>query len=145
MRLLTFRECKTRLPAGKIRRLFELVVDGEADPGWQGSVNLILTTDRRIRKLNREFLGKDSATDVLSFNIDDPQSRRSVFGEIYISVDTAARQARQHGASLAREYLRLIGHGLLHLFGYDHEKKRPAARMRQREDYYLSRLEEGAS
>ena len=140
MRLLVFGESGSRLPVKRIRRLFSLIFEEEADPDWQSEVNLIFTTDHRMRSLNREFRGKKQSTDILSFNIDSPEDAGSIFGEIYISVPTAARQAKRAGHSVLREYLRLSCHGLLHLFGYDHEKHNDAAVMLEREDHFLARL-----
>ena len=139
MRLLVFGESGSRLPVKRIRKLFSLVFEEEADPDWQSEVNLIFTTDNRMRNLNREFRGKNQSTDVLSFNIDLPEDTGNIFGEIYISVPTATRQAKRAGHSVLREYLRLSCHGLLHLFGYDHEKQSDAAVMLKRENHFLTR------
>jgi probable rRNA maturation factor len=80
-----------------------------------GEVSLSLVGDREILELNREFAGEDHATDVLSFEQDSPGSL--LMGDIVISVEWAARQARQ---PLADELLHLAVHGLAHLCGYDH-------------------------
>jgi probable rRNA maturation factor len=88
----------------------------------RGTVTLVLTTDRRIRALNRTWRGVDTATDVLSFPAgDDPGPGRHL-GDLVISRDTAARQARNEGHSLSTELRVLALHGLLHLLGYDHER-----------------------
>ncbi|MFZ5980423.1 MAG: rRNA maturation RNase YbeY [Candidatus Zixiibacteriota bacterium] len=136
MKLRVYREVKARLPLKNIRFVFDEIVRREADRDWTGTVNLIITDDVCIRKLNRQFRKKDRATDVLSFNIDQPVDRDSIFGEIYISDPTVRRQARQYGVTDRDEYLRLVGHGLLHLFGYDHMKKYEAEEMRAREEFY---------
>ena len=138
MKLLVFGDSGSRLPVKKIRRLFSLILEEEADPDWQSEVNLIFTTDNRMRSLNREFRGKNQSTDVLSFNLETPADAGNIFGEIYISVPIAARQAKIPGHSLLQEYLRLSCHGLLHLFGYDHEKDSDAAVMHKREDHFLT-------
>jgi probable rRNA maturation factor len=91
---------------------------------------VLLVGDRAIRRLNRTYLGRDHPTDVLAF----PQARAfsmpgpSLLGDVVISVDTAARQAKAHGHSLDRELALLLIHGLLHLLGYDDST--PAARRR---------------
>jgi probable rRNA maturation factor len=87
-----------------------------------GTVTVVLTTDRRIRTLNRTWRGIDKATDVLSFPAgDDPGPDRHL-GDLVIARETAARQARAEGHSLATELRVLALHGLLHLLGYDHER-----------------------
>jgi len=144
MKLVIFKETKIRLPAKRLRKLFELITEEEGDPEWQSLVNVVFITDSKIRRLNREYLGRDQTTDVMSFNLDSPGEKEGVFGEIYISAGTALRQASRYGGALSEELLHLFCHGLLHLFGYDHVGKRQASLMEPREQYYLNRLEESA-
>jgi probable rRNA maturation factor len=93
-----------------------------APPAARGTVTLVLTTDRRIRTLNRTWRRVDKATDVLSFPAgDDPGPGRHL-GDVVISRDTATRQARSEGHALGTELRVLALHGLLHLLGYDHER-----------------------
>ena len=84
----------------------------------ESSVTIAFVSDRKIRELNRRFRGIDKATDVLSFPGDQLSEE---LGDIAISLETAARQARQNGLTLNGELSQLILHGLLHLLGYDHE------------------------
>ena len=93
-------------------------------------LSIVVTTDRRIRKLNREWRGKDKATDVLSFE-QDPKT--GLLGDVVVSLDTARRQAREGGRPLSEELERLLAHGLLHLLGHDHEKPADARKMAQAE------------
>jgi probable rRNA maturation factor len=86
----------------------------------RGHVSVLLTTDAVIRRLNRQFRGKNKATDVLSFPAASP-SPMKVAGDLAISVPTARGQAADRGHSLAIEIKVLMLHGLLHLAGYDHE------------------------
>ncbi len=87
-------------------------------------LSLLLCDDAFIHTLNRDYRGKDKPTDVLSFAMregegadpDDP-----TLGDVVISLDTAARQAEVRGHSTAREIQVLLVHGLLHLFGHDHQ------------------------
>lgn len=81
----------------------------------------LVTDDRELRRLNRAFLGKDYATDVLSF----PEGNAAVsLGEIAISVHRAAEQAADFGHDCETEIRILMLHGLLHLLGMDHETDR---------------------
>ena len=82
------------------------------------SATIAFVSDKTIRQLNRQFRGTDKATDVLSFPTDDDETN---LGDIAISVDTAAKQARENGLRFDEEVAQLILHGLLHLSGYDHE------------------------
>ncbi|HVP06848.1 MAG TPA: rRNA maturation RNase YbeY [Candidatus Acidoferrum sp.] len=138
MELHIFREAKTRTPGKKIQALFELVVEREGRTEHPGDVNLVFTTDQKIRVLNRKYRRKDKPTDVLSFTLDETAREGETYGEIYISAPTARRQAEQNGLNIVDEYLRLFCHGLLHLFGYDHKKASEAAHMSERENAYLA-------
>lgn len=86
-------------------------------------IGIIFVNNRVIRSINREYRGKNSATDVLSFRYDSPPSPDIPFpdGEILISVERAECQAREQGISLESELLNLLIHGICHLQGYDHE------------------------
>ncbi len=85
----------------------------------RGEVTVLLTTDAPIRRLNRQFRGKNNATDVLSFPA--AAMAGNEVGDVAISVETALRQSTACGHSLSVELKVLILHGLLHLAGYDHE------------------------
>jgi probable rRNA maturation factor len=85
---------------------------------------VVFVSDVAIRKLNREYRGKDYATDVLSFPSEAEAfevENKATLGEVVISAQRAAEQAKQNGLSFENEVQQLILHGLLHLCGYDHE------------------------
>jgi probable rRNA maturation factor len=83
---------------------------------------LVFVSDYAIKNLNRRFRGKSYATDVLSFPSEAERFEdQTNLGEIVISVQRAAAQAKKHGLSFLVEVKQLILHGLLHLSGYDHE------------------------
>jgi probable rRNA maturation factor len=138
MKMIIYKQVRTTVPRKSIDTLFATVCRGEAKSTIGGQINLVFTGDREIRRLNAEFRGKDKATDVLSFNVESAGNAKSIFGEIYVSAPTAARQAGEYGGTVQEEYLRLVCHGLLHLFGYDHIKKSDAVKMESREEKYLS-------
>ncbi len=102
----------------------------------QGEVTVLLTSDVAIRRLNRQFRGKNKATDVLSFPA--LEMVRGVAGDLAISVETARRQAREQGHALGVEIKVLMLHGLLHLAGYDHETD--SGEMARRERLLRGRL-----
>lgn len=87
--------------------------------GLGGSVSVLLSGDAELRRLNREFRGKDKPTDVLSFPAGERAGRAA--GDLAISVETASREAERLGHRLALELKVLLLHGVLHLAGYDHE------------------------
>src|SRR4029077_4099224 len=88
--------------------------------GLRGAVTVLVTTSRELQTLNRRFRHKDAPTDVLSFP-SDMVATRHFAGDVAISADIAARNARRFGHSTADEVKILTLHGLLHLAGYDHE------------------------
>jgi probable rRNA maturation factor len=86
----------------------------------QGVVNVLLTSSAEMKSLNRRFCRKDKPTDVLSFPA-EPGTQKQFAGEIAISAEIAAQNARALGHSPAEEVKILVLHGILHLRGYDHE------------------------
>ena len=90
---------------------------GIAPRAARGTVTLVITSDRRMRTLNR-----DRPTDVLSFPAGDGPGPAKHLGDLVIARETAVRQARDEGHSLSTELRVLALHGLLHLLGYDHER-----------------------
>jgi probable rRNA maturation factor len=111
-----------RLPSA--RTLSRFLASAQAALRLKGQVTVLLTTDTAIAKLNRQFRGKNKATDVLSFPTDGPirgSGSERIAGDLAVSVTTALGQAAEQGHSLATEIKVLILHGLLHLAGYDHE------------------------
>ena len=88
--------------------------------GVRGQVDVLLTTDATLRRLNRDFRGKNKPTDVLSFPAPSAFAGQHA-GDLAISLETAARQAATYNHPLAAEIKILLLHGLLHLTGFDHE------------------------
>lgn len=107
----------------------------QAAIGLRGEVDVLLTGNRTLRRLNREFRGKDKPTDVLSFPAAVPvaETPESHAGDLAISLETAQAQANEHGHSLRDEVRVLLLHGLLHLAGMDHEADRGEMAMREAE------------
>jgi len=106
-----------------------------------GVLNVVFVNDKYIRALNKAYRGKDAPTDVLSFNYDADE----LIGEVYVSVETADRQARDHKHSLGDELIRLIVHGILHVHGYDHEDDEDYKKMLKIERVVLGKVGEEVS
>lgn len=108
-------------------------------------ISFLWTGNSSIQTLNRKYRGKDNATDVLSFSQIEGDIRTNppspLLGDIVISVEKAKSQAKDFSGTLEAEMLRLSIHGMLHLFGYDHEhvSKRAAQRMQRLEDRLFKR------
>lgn len=90
------------------------------EAGLRGEINVVLTSSREVRGLNRCFRGKDESTDVLSFP-PIPTKQNDLAGDIVISTEIAQQNARRLGHDVAEEVKILVLHGVLHLAGYNHE------------------------
>ncbi len=88
--------------------------------GLSGTVEVLLTSDAELKRLNKQFRNKNKPTDILSFPT-PPQIAAEHAGDLAISLETAARQAAEHNHSLRDELRILLLHGLLHLAGEDHQ------------------------
>ncbi len=117
-----------RTTAGRVL-MMEKHTDNELD--------VLLTTDLHIQKLNKLYLKKDIPTDVMAFSQEDDK----YLGDIVISVETAMRQAQDCGHDLLTELQYLLVHGILHLLGYKDEKPAIRKAMRQKEQEILSQLD----
>lgn len=110
------------------------------DFGEKGDLNIILVSDSFMRRLNQRFTKRKGTTDVLSFSFKEDKNtkaKRSLLGEVYISVDRAGKQARDYQATFDQELKRLVAHGTLHLLGYEHNKKKDLEKMRKKEEEYI--------
>ncbi len=116
------------------------VARAAAGVGRRGdAVNVIVIDDRAMRRLNRRYRGKDKPTDVLSFPYEAGPGD-DVVGDVYVSHQTLARDARRLGVDARDLSMRIVVHGLLHVVGYDHESDADAARMERRERAALKRV-----
>jgi len=105
-------------------------------------LSIVLTDDARLQELNRDYLGIDAPTDVLSFPASetDPQTGARYLGDILISIPRAQAQAEAGGHPLAAEVQLLVVHGVLHLLGHDHAQARQKAKMWKAQAEILKRL-----
>lgn len=96
-----------------------------------GDLTVVLTDDAQLHRLNRDYLGVDAPTDVLSFPASEPDPETDTYylGDILISAPRAARQAEAAGHPLESEVRLLVVHGVLHLLGHDHTDSQEKAEM----------------
>src|SRR6185503_14097389 len=127
-------ESKYDFPAALIERAAQAALANQRE-SLEVNLSVVLTDDRRLRKLNRDYLGIDAPTDVLSFPASesdgsetDPETGARYLGDILISVPYAAKGAKQAGHPLESELQLLVVHGVLHLLGHDHARPREKAR-----------------
>ncbi len=101
-----------------------------------GHLSIVLTTDEAIHQLNRDYLGHDYPTDILTFGLEaDP-----LVAELYISVPTARQNAHEYGASLTAELLRLVFHGILHLAGWEDQTPEERQQMHEAENRLMEQF-----
>ena len=108
-------------------------------------VDLLFVDNEAIREMNLEYRDKDSATDVLSFPMYEPDEEiddeeEVLLGDIVISLERAQEQCEEYGHSLEREVMYLLVHGLLHLAGYDHMEEEDKKVMRAQEEKLLAQI-----
>ncbi len=103
-------------PRARLRRAVRRTLEQEG--ATEAEVSLTLVDDDAIRKMNRDYLGRDRPTDVLAFSLGDDEGHP--LGDVYVGVREARRQAEAHGVPLDEELVRLAVHGTLHVLGYDH-------------------------
>lgn len=107
-----------------------------ADAGLKtGLVDVVITNDEKVYEINREFLGHDYLTDIITF---DYKKGNSVNGEIYISADRVKENAGKFHVSEVTEMRRVIFHGFLHLCGYDDSTAGEKQKMTEMEEMYLA-------
>lgn len=102
--------------------------------------NVIIVDDEKIHEINREYRNVDRPTDVISFALEDDKTMTSevrILGDIYVSIDTARRQAYEYYNTEKEELRFLIIHGLLHLLGYDHMNESDEKEMMSLEEEVL--------
>lgn len=120
-----------KFPGRKLEKIavaiLELVHRADAE------LSLVLIGNREMQKLNAGYRHKDYPTDVLSFPVEgEMPAEISLLGEVIISVEKAAEQARERGRTVEKEMVTLLIHGIVHLLGYDHERSAQDARAMSR-------------
>ncbi|MGQ4274341.1 rRNA maturation RNase YbeY [Terrihabitans sp. B22-R8] len=105
-------------------------------------LSVVLADDARVRELNRDWRGKDSATNVLSFPgaEDEEIEEATLLGDVILAYETVAREAADEGKAFADHLAHLVVHGTLHLFGFDHLTDDEAEEMEDTERAALSLL-----
>ena len=155
-------ECETDFDLGLdcealAKLVAEKVLEMEKCP-YDAQVNLVLVDNEEIKRVNTEFRGIESATDVLSFpmipfetpadyavaeedeSCFDLDTDELLLGDIMISAERAAAQAKEYGHSVKREFCFLVAHSMLHLLGYDHMEPDEAAVMEAKQAKALEDL-----
>ena len=129
-------EC-TFLPQGR-RRITAWIKEVITAEGYSpGDIAYIFCSPEYHIGINRQYLGHDYHTDVITFDYSARKGARIVSGDIFIDVETVADNARQYGATTLQEMRRIVVHGVLHLCGQGDKTPRTNAQMHRKEDKYL--------
>jgi len=99
-------------------------------------INYVFCSDKRLLKINQEFLRHDFYTDIIAFDLSESEAIRA---EVYISIDRIRDNARVHKVSFKSELHRVIFHGALHLCGFSDKSLVQKNKMRAKEEYYLAK------
>lgn len=118
----------------RLKTLVSRVLKGES--AGKKTINIVYCADKLIGDLNRRFLKKNRATDVLAFELNDNENK-GFLGEVYVNLQQARRQAADNNIIYKEEVGRLTIHGVLHLLGYDDLKDTSRLKMWNRQESYL--------
>ena len=110
----------------------------------EDKLSIVLIGSAKMRKLNKQYLGKNRTTDVLSFNkvqpseFKFPPGQEKELGEVVICLREVRKNTKRLKSTFDAELARVLIHGILHLLGYNHEKsEKKAKKMQEKENYYL--------
>jgi len=123
-------ESEFSVPKDLLERATNAALEHQAE-SFDSELTIVLADDARLQELNRDYLGIDAPTDVLSFPASetDPETGARYIGDIIISIPRAESQAASAGHPLESEVQLLVVHGVLHLLGHDHADAEEKARM----------------
>jgi probable rRNA maturation factor len=127
-------------PVRLVRRAANAAIEGAEADVADSELSIVLADDLLLRRLNREYRGKDKPTNVLSFPTGTNGLKVPLLGDVVIAHGTTAGEAEAQGKSVADHLSHLVVHGVLHLLGYDHEKASDARRMERLETGILAGL-----
>ena len=119
----------------RVLRIAELILSNEKITN--ALLNIVFVDDTLITNLNREYLKKDTTTDVMSFILEKDFEKGTLEGEVYANLEQIQRQAQDYKVSWQNELFRVVIHGVLHLVGYDDQTPEDKKQMTDKEDHYL--------
>jgi len=136
--MIRFRTDDIEMPSLDERKVSKWIRLVAADYGFSvGNINYIFCSDERELAVNREFLGHDYYTDIITF---DYTTASTLNGDIFISLDTVRSNAQMMGVSFEDELMRILIHGVLHLTGQGDKTPETKAQMTEKEERALSKL-----
>ena len=139
--LIDNRQSRHRISLAKIRRKAQVILDVLGS--HEAELSILLVDDAAIAQLNQQYLSRPGPTNVIAFPMREGEFADvspQLLGDVVISVDTAAQESDEAGIALAVRLDELLVHGVLHLFGYDHEKNNADARVMAKKSAALMEL-----
>ena len=129
----------SRVDEDFLKKTAKMVLEGEHPPVGrvpeEANLSIALVGQGRMRELNKKYLGKNRATDVLAFGDNDG------LGEIVICLREVKKNTKRYETTFEKELSKVLIHGILHLLGYNHEKSEvQAKKLEEKENYYLEKL-----
>ncbi len=135
--MIRFTTDDTEMPALDERKIGKWIRSVAAEYGFSvGNINYIFCSDERELEVNRQFLGHDYYTDVITFDYSTPTTLN---GDIFISLDTVRSNAEMVSTTYDHELLRILIHGVLHLTGQGDKTPETKAQMTQKEESALAK------
>ena len=102
-----------------------------------GNINIIFCSDEYLLKINKQYLEHDYYTDIITFNYVENDI---IAGDLFISYERIKENAESYETEVKREVVRVVFHGILHLVGYNDKTESEKKIMREKEDFYLQRV-----
>ena len=121
----------------EIKKLIDVVLEKIGSEGLEnGQINIKYTSEEEIKLLNEKFYNKEGVTNVLAFtnNQETPESKERLIGEIAICISQIEKEAKMYKKAVETRLKHMIVHGVLHLFGFNHQKEGEQKEMEQVED-----------
>lgn len=129
----------------KIENFIKFILENEYKEEYGKNdyyLSLLITDNKIIKQINKEYRNKDTETDVISFAYNETENigGLNVLGDIIISLEKVKNQSKEYGHSEEREFYYVLCHGMLHLLGYDHIEEEDKKIMRKREEEILEKF-----
>ena len=141
--LIDDRQKKHKISKINLQKRAQAILNALGSP--EGELSILVVDDSEIKTLNKDYLNRLGPTNVIAFPMkegDFSDINPQLLGDVVISIETAGREALQSGISTEERFAQLLVHGILHLFGFDHEKSEQDARkMEKKSDELLKLIE----
>ena len=139
--LIDNRQSRFKISPKKIKKTVHVILSALDFP--EGEISILIVDDPQIEELNQRYLNRRGPTNVIAFAMREGEFSHvtpHLLGDVVISADTAAKEAQHSGMSTERRFNELLVHGILHLFGYDHEESEKEARRMEEKTRQLLEL-----